>query len=232
MESWRAVHPMAVSSALPTQLLDVQETVPWCTVAKSEAEGALVSIPRGSTGRITSPRPMARPRTAKTDFGFCICSVGCSGMATLHGICVNSAKSMDSSWRWMNGTFVVTLPLICLRLSHGNASWNKSSQDGSYSRARHRSLGKGGPVPLRRSLCPWGFPWLSASNQGKAQLANFFIKQCFLAIQLQIQANRFWLLEHPEDVGKTKSGEVPASIWQLPELRALVDLSGSTWDLS
>ena len=100
---------------------------------------------------------------------------------------------------------------------------------GTYSRARHRSLGKGGPVPLRSSLYPWGFPWLSTTNQAKAQLANFFVKQCFLAIESQIQANKFWMLEHPEDLGKTKSGEFSASIWQLPELRALVDMSGSTW---
>ena len=59
--------------------------------------------------------------------------------------------------------------------------------------------------------------------------ANFFVKQSFLAIESQTQANKFWLLEHPEDLGKTTSGEVPASIWQLPELRALVDMSGSTW---
>ena len=55
------------------------------------------------------------------------------------------------------------------------------------------------------------------------------MKQSFLAREAQIQANKFWLLEHPEDLGKTKSGETPGSIWQLPELRALVDVSGSTW---
>ena len=87
---------------------------------------------------------------------------------------------------------------------------------GSYSRARHRSLGKGGPDPLRSCLYLWGFAWLSASNQAKAQLANFFVKQCFLAIEFQIQANKFWLLEHPEDLGKTKSGELPAFFASVP----------------
>ena len=100
---------------------------------------------------------------------------------------------------------------------------------GSYSRARHRSLGKGGPVPLRSSMYPWGFPWLSASNGAKVQLANFFVKCCLQAIEAQIQANKFWLFEHPEDLGRTQSGDIPASVWQLPEMRALVDMSGCTW---
>ena len=96
MENWQAVLPMDVSSALLTRLLDVQVTVAWCIVAKSE--GALASTPRGSTGRITSPRLMARPQTAKTDFGFCTCSVGCNGMATLHGICVHGFQLEMDEW--------------------------------------------------------------------------------------------------------------------------------------
>ena len=100
---------------------------------------------------------------------------------------------------------------------------------GTYSRARQRSLGKGGPVPLRSFTYPWGFPWLSNANQLKVDLANFFVKQCFRAISLQIQSSKFWLLEHPEDLGRTKSGEVPGSIWQLPELRELVSQGGTTW---
>ena len=100
---------------------------------------------------------------------------------------------------------------------------------GTYSRARHRSLGKGGPVPLRSFTYPWGFPWLSNANRLKVDLANFFVKQCLRAISLQIQSSKFWLLEHPEDLGRTKSGEVPGSVWQLPELRELVLQGGTTW---
>ena len=100
---------------------------------------------------------------------------------------------------------------------------------GTYSRARHRSLGKGGPVPLRSFTYPWGFPWLSNANRLKVDLANFFVKQCLRAISLQIQSSKFWLLEHPEDLGRTKSGEVPGSIWQLPELHELVLQGGATW---
>ena len=100
---------------------------------------------------------------------------------------------------------------------------------GTYSRARHCSLGKGGPVPLRSFTYPWGFPWLSNANRLKVDLANFFIKQCLRAISLQIQCSKFWLLERPEDLGQTTSGEVPGSIWQLPELHELVSQGGTTW---
>ena len=100
---------------------------------------------------------------------------------------------------------------------------------GTYSRARHRTLGKGGPVPLRSRSYPWGFPWLSNANQAKVDTANFFVKQSLYAISLQIKASKFWLLEHPEDLGRTKSGEVPGSIWQLPELHDVVSQGGTTW---
>ena len=93
---------------------------------------------------------------------------------------------------------------------------------GTYCRARHRTVGKGGPVPLRSRTYPWGFPWLSNANRLKVDSANFFVKQSLRAIGMQIQASKFWLLEHPEDLGRTKSGEVPGSIWQLPELHDVV----------
>ena len=98
---------------------------------------------------------------------------------------------------------------------------------GTYSRARHRSVGNGsGPVPLRNCMHPWGFPWLSESNAALVKLANYFVKQCLEAIGYQCAANRFYIWEHPEDLGVTETGDVPASIWQLAEIRSL---EGFTW---
>jgi hypothetical protein len=33
------------------------------------------------------------------------------------------------------------------------------------------------------------------------------------------QSAAFFLIVHPEDLGRTKNDNVPASIWQLPEMR-------------
>ena len=98
---------------------------------------------------------------------------------------------------------------------------------GTYSRARHRSVGSGsGPVPLRNCMHPWGFPWLSESNAALVKIANYFVKQCLEAIGYQCAANRFYIWEHPEDLGVAETGDVPASIWQLAEIRSL---DGFTW---
>ena len=40
-------------------------------------------------------------------------------------------------------------------------------------------------------------------------------------------AGAWWLIEHPEDLGRTKTGDDPASIWQLPEVRNLAASCGA-----
>eukprot|EP00973_Karenia_brevis_P048714 6759584-Karenia_brevis.AAC.1 len=37
-----------------------------------------------------------------------------------------------------------------------------------------------------------------------------------------------WLTKHPEDLGSTTSGHVPASIWRMSSLRTMVDRFGFT----
>ncbi|CAE7237298.1 unnamed protein product, partial [Symbiodinium microadriaticum] len=98
----------------------------------------------------------------------------------------------------------------------------------TWSRARFRYAGKFGAKPLRSSTYVWGFPWLEASQRELADRGNFFIHQCIRAVQLQLSVGKFFLWEHPEDLGTTSQGDHPASIWQLPEVRAL-GANAATW---
>ncbi|CAE7247487.1 unnamed protein product [Symbiodinium natans] len=41
-------------------------------------------------------------------------------------------------------------------------------------------------------------------------------------IQLMSSLGHFWLLEHPEDLGRLPNGDDPASIWQWPQIRTAV----------
>lgn len=92
---------------------------------------------------------------------------------------------------------------------------------GTFSRARHNRRNYG-PHPVRSKDWPWGFPWLGQADAVKVDLANKFVKQCLKIADLQTKLNRFWLFEHPEDLGLTKSHEQPASVWQLQEMMDLI----------
>ena len=91
----------------------------------------------------------------------------------------------------------------------------------TFSRARHH-FRQGGPRPLRSATWPLGFPWLRVTDQETVQTANFFIFQCLEAAKRMHAQGRFYWWEHPEDLGKTRAGDHPASIWQLQALRQLV----------
>lgn len=91
---------------------------------------------------------------------------------------------------------------------------------GTFSRAR-RNRRSSGPHPIRSRDWPWGFPWLSVVDAEKAQQS---IK---LAVE-QTDIGKYWFFEHPEDVGLTESGELPASIWQLEEMLDLLKKSGAS----
>ena len=72
-----------------------------------------------------------------------------------------------------------------------------------------------GPKPVRSRLYPLGFPWLSDNllelgRQGN-QFIDFSLQVCFATLDVRAD----FLLEHPEDLGRTRSGHTPASIWQL-----------------
>eukprot|EP00435_Cladocopium_sp_Y103_P064471 s792_g26.t1 len=101
----------------------------------------------------------------------------------------------------------------------------------TFSRARHH-FKDGGPRPLRSSSWPLGFPWLRNHDQETVQTANFFIFQCLEAARRMYAKDRFFWCEHPEDLGTTRAGDRPASIWQLQAVQELADLtSATTWGI-
>ena len=87
--------------------------------------------------------------------------------------------------------------------------------------SRARNANKKGPPVLRSNVCPWGFPWLRGTSKDQAELGNELIRCAFKLIETAISRHALWLLEHPEDLGNSRSGW-PGSIWQLPQLRTLV----------
>ena len=73
------------------------------------------------------------------------------------------------------------------------------------------------------------FPWLSAAQRKKVDLANYFVSQTIRAAHLAFEVGAFFLIEHPEDLG-TVNGEAPASIWQLDEMHDLqIVTNATTW---
>ena len=88
----------------------------------------------------------------------------------------------------------------------------------TFSRARHRYSGTFGPRPLRSHAHLLGFPWLRDADNRRVEQANFFIRQSFKAARLQQQQGLYFILEHPEDLGRVSSGERPASIWAFDEI--------------
>eukprot|EP00438_Fugacium_kawagutii_P021415 Skav230573 [mRNA] locus=scaffold971:152920:156087:- [translate_table: standard] len=103
----------------------------------------------------------------------------------------------------------------------------------TWSRVRAANLR--GPPPLRSKDYPWGFPWLSKRLARDADLGSTLVKfslQVWGILKLCPQSwdglPVFMFGEHPEDLGLVVREEdglhfQPASIWQLPQLRALVD---------
>ena len=92
----------------------------------------------------------------------------------------------------------------------------------TWSRARHS--GKPGPDPVRNKDHPWGIPHLKFEWMKKAaDTGNTFIHFAIRTITTCQSCKRrgfrvMTLVEHPEDLGRSQTG-IPASIWQLKELR-------------
>ena len=102
----------------------------------------------------------------------------------------------------------------------------------TFSRARCNWMGNTFPKPVRDHSYPWGFPWNSNQNRQLAETHNLFIQNCLHAVELQTSLSRYWLWEHPEDLGRTKEGQFPASVWQLREMQqAIQGAKGVTWAL-
>jgi hypothetical protein len=100
----------------------------------------------------------------------------------------------------------------------------------THSRARSSGGGRPGPRPVRSANYPWGFPWLEGKALRSCELANKLVLRTFEAIEIAFNAGACHILEHPEDLGATPSGEVPAAIWQHSELRDIPLWTGAvTW---
>eukprot|EP00435_Cladocopium_sp_Y103_P031679 s3830_g8.t1 len=78
---------------------------------------------------------------------------------------------------------------------------------------------KFGPKPVRSRDYPLGFPWLVGELREKAELGTLLVRRCIEALEIA-PASTICLWEHPEDLGRARNG-VPASVWQLAELRAV-----------
>ena len=85
-------------------------------------------------------------------------------------------------------------------------------------------LGKqAGPQPCRNRENPWGLPGQLAHQARRAKDGNEFIHFSIRVVKAACaaRARGFFvrsLLEHPEDLGRVPTG-VPASIWQLDDIR-------------
>jgi hypothetical protein len=88
----------------------------------------------------------------------------------------------------------------------------------SWSRVR---FAPHGPKPVRNLSNPRGFPWLLGAQLKECNDANELVD---LVIELAYAMHSIkgqYLIEHPEDLGSTQEGHMPASIWQLPAVHSL-----------
>ena len=97
----------------------------------------------------------------------------------------------------------------------------------TFSRARWNFCGAFGPRPLRSSHFPKGFPWLREQDRVKVSQGNFFMLQSLLIAETVSSHGGFFILEHPEQLGRVSSGDIPGSAWDWPEVRNLVEVTGA-----
>ena len=100
--------------------------------------------------------------------------------------------------------------------------------------SRVRGANCRGPPAIRSREHPWGFPWLSARHLKDAELGNVLIVFMLDVLETleahpHAASGRLVIVfgEHPGDLGLIRREEdgmlmEPASIWQLPRMRALV----------
>ena len=79
--------------------------------------------------------------------------------------------------------------------------------------------------PCRSRQHPWSIAHLNKHQQRRAAMGNELVHCSIRAITLVNVTKSWgirvrWLLEHPEDVGRTRRAP-PASVWQLPEIRKI-----------
>ena len=105
--------------------------------------------------------------------------------------------------------------------------------------SRVRMANMRGPPPVRSRGHLWGFPWVRGRYAKDLELGNILVKfsiQIWLAVKIKpvsLQGFPIFLFgEHPEDLGLVIREEdglriCPASIWQISDIRSLVDAIGS-----
>ena len=96
---------------------------------------------------------------------------------------------------------------------------------GSFSPLRFRSAR--GQKPTRSAAHPRGFPWLQGAALEATAAANAAIDRCVTAARALHDSGAHFLLIAPEDMGQTREGHLPSSIWQWPELKQLARDTGA-----
>ena len=96
----------------------------------------------------------------------------------------------------------------------------------SWSRALFNR--KPGPRPVRDRRHPWGYPWLQKRDFARCNNGNIFVRFSLHACQSAFNVGCKFLLEHPEDLGKTRDGFTPASIFNLNEMRDLISSTSAS----
>jgi hypothetical protein len=111
--------------------------------------------------------------------------------------------------------------------AHLRLAWRAAHMAWKASRVR----GNGpGPRPIRSHIWGKGFPWLSRSIRRIVAEANSFVLRTLEACEAACSAGGHFLLEHPGNLGITRAGLRPGSIWDWPETRELqVDTHAFTW---
>ena len=100
---------------------------------------------------------------------------------------------------------------------------------GTLSRARF-NFSSSGPRPSRTSAHPRGFPWLRNNDAEQVRIANFFVDRSLDLAFTQVSMGGYFLFEHPEQLGMVKTGDVPGSVWDFPNMRELIESSqAATW---
>ncbi len=96
----------------------------------------------------------------------------------------------------------------------------------TFSRARENPPG---PKPMRSATHLRGFPWLRGNRKRLAEIGTTLADFSLDAIETQAHTGGMMLMEHPEDLGKCRNGNVPASVWRFPAAKRISQIPGCTW---
>lgn len=82
---------------------------------------------------------------------------------------------------------------------------------GTWSRVRLQWKTSPGPRPVRNVNHPWGFPWLSNQQMEHVRQANLFVAQSLEAATRISSLGGYFIIEHPEDLGRVHGKYLAAS---------------------